>query len=187
MVYSPLFLDFLKELKLVEGGYSNNPKDAGGETNHGITVAVARKHGYEGSMRAMPYSVAQRIYYIDYWESLNLERIGKVSRDIALKLADIGVNCGVYRSGRWLQRALNVLNNPDRNGRKPWPDLATDGNIGPRTAQALETFLKIRKVEGELVLFRMLNALQGNHYITIAEPNTRNEEFVYGWFRTRIA
>ena len=29
----------------VEGGYVNNPADPGGETNHGVTVAVAREHG----------------------------------------------------------------------------------------------------------------------------------------------
>lgn len=30
----------------LEGGYSTNPKDKGGETNWGITEATARAHGY---------------------------------------------------------------------------------------------------------------------------------------------
>jgi lysozyme family protein len=33
-----------------EGGYSNNPNDAGGETCFGITEAVARAYGYTGEM-----------------------------------------------------------------------------------------------------------------------------------------
>lgn len=187
MVYSPLFLEFLSDLKLKEGGYSNNPKDKGGETMFGITIAVARRHGYTGPMRAMPYSFAQKVYFIDYWEKLNLEQIGMLSKDVALKMADIGVNCGVGRAGLWLQRCLNVLNNPNSRGVKPWPDLMVDSDVGPKTVAAFRSYLVQRKAEGEIVIFRMLNALQGHHYITIAEPNTRNEEFVYGWFKNRIS
>ena len=36
-----------------EGGYTNNPNDKGGETNFGITVAVARAFGYTGPMTSM--------------------------------------------------------------------------------------------------------------------------------------
>ena len=34
----------------VEGGYVNDPRDPGGETNHGITKAVAVDAGYLGAM-----------------------------------------------------------------------------------------------------------------------------------------
>lgn len=187
MEHSALFLEFLSKLKPVEGGYSNNPKDAGGETMHGITIAVARKHGYSGPMKLMPYSIAQSIYFEDYWQSLNLEIIGKLTPSVALKMGDIGVNCGVNRAGRWFQRCLNVLNNKDARGLKPWPDLAVDGDIGQRSINAYRAFVVKRKAEGELVFFRMLNNCQGNHYIETAEKLPQNEEFVYGWFRTRIA
>lgn len=52
----------------VEGGYSNNPADPGGETNHGVTVQVARDHGYTGSMRELPKETAQQIYVGSYVE-----------------------------------------------------------------------------------------------------------------------
>lgn len=32
----------INEIIRVEGGYVNDPRDSGGETNFGITVAVAR-------------------------------------------------------------------------------------------------------------------------------------------------
>jgi lysozyme family protein len=32
----------------VEGGYTNNPDDSGGETMWGVTIAVARRNGYTG-------------------------------------------------------------------------------------------------------------------------------------------
>ena len=50
----------------MEGGYVNDPKDPGGETNHGITVAVARDFGYAGPMKAMPQDVAANIYVTNY-------------------------------------------------------------------------------------------------------------------------
>ena len=42
-----------------EGGYSNNPKDPGGETMWGITARVARAAGYTGPMRDLPRDTAK--------------------------------------------------------------------------------------------------------------------------------
>ena len=38
----------------LEGGYSDNPADPGGKTNHGVTEQVARANGYQGDMKALP-------------------------------------------------------------------------------------------------------------------------------------
>ena len=51
-----------------EGGYVNNPKDPGGETNWGITIKTARENGYIGSMRYMKRDQAKEIYRKAYWE-----------------------------------------------------------------------------------------------------------------------
>ena len=53
-----------------EGGYVNHPADRGGPTNWGITIAVARHHGYTGDMRALSRQQAAAIYAADYWHSL---------------------------------------------------------------------------------------------------------------------
>ncbi|HUG46231.1 MAG TPA: glycosyl hydrolase 108 family protein, partial [Sphingomicrobium sp.] len=50
-----------------EGGYVNHPSDRGGPTNYGITEAVARAHGYQGSMRRLPREEAVAIYKRLYW------------------------------------------------------------------------------------------------------------------------
>ena len=50
-----------------EGGYVNHPADKGGPTCFGITEAVARAHGYSGSMRQLPRDEAAAIYRRLYW------------------------------------------------------------------------------------------------------------------------
>ena len=40
--------------------------------------------------------------------------------------------------------------------------------------------------EGEQVLVKALNCLQGERYIKLAEKRQKNESFVFGWLGTRI-
>jgi lysozyme family protein len=87
-----------------EGGYSNNPNDPGGETNWGITVAVARANGYTGAMQDMTMSYAKTIYAQAYW----LSAFDTLSYPVAFQLFDAAVNSGLSQAVRWLQRALGV-------------------------------------------------------------------------------
>lgn len=57
-----------------EGGYVNDPKDPGGETNWGITIHTARANGYTGSMRAMSRADAKTIYLKAFWQRYNCEQ-----------------------------------------------------------------------------------------------------------------
>jgi len=42
--------EIINQIIDVEGGYVNDPSGSGGETNFGITEAVARAYGYAGAM-----------------------------------------------------------------------------------------------------------------------------------------
>lgn len=165
-----------------EGGYANHPDDRGGETNWGVTVGVARRYGFTGSMRSMTRAQAVAIYRARYWVEPGYDRIAAVSERIAGELFDTGVNMGPSVASAMLQRALNALN---RRG-KDYADLKVDGDAGPATRAALATFLRNRGKEGEAVLLKALNALQGERYIDLAEKRQANESFVYGWLRTRV-
>ncbi len=167
---------------LREDGYSNDRRDSGGETNFGITLAVARAYGYAGSMRYMTSAQAKEIYYAAYWQYMKLDEIEKLMPALADELFDSGVNLGTGRAGTWLQRALNVFN----QNATVYKDITVDGNIGAMTIAALRAYLQGRARDGEAVLIRTLNSLQGAFYIELAEQREKDEAFVFGWMRTRV-
>lgn len=166
-----------------EGGYVFDPRDAGGETNWGITARVARANGYSGYMKNMSRAQAQAIYRSQYFIRPGFADIETISPNIAEELFDTGVNMGPGKASEFLQRSLNALNNEG----KDYADIAVDGDVGPGTIRALKAFLAKRGAEGDAVLQCALNCLQGERYIALAEGRGANEAFLYGWLRTRVA
>ena len=175
--------DTITALLTREGGYSNDPNDHGGETNWGVTVAVARAFGYTGSMEAMTQQVARDIYAQRYWHQPRFNEVAALSPTIAEELLDTGVNMGTGTAGKFLQRALNVLN----QGGKAFPDIAADGAVGNMTLAALKAFLTARGKAGEAVLLRMLNGQQSVRYIELAEARPTQEAFEFGWQANRVS
>jgi lysozyme family protein len=166
-----------------EGAYSDNKNDSGGKTRWGVTERVARRHGYRGEMRHLPKATAFDILANRYWDGLSLDEVAALSIPIAAEVADSAVNCGARRAAEWLQRSLNVFN---RNAAL-YSDIRVDGDIGPQTLQALRRYLQSRADDqGEWVLLRALNVLQGAHYLTLAERREKDEVFVFGWLKNRV-
>ncbi len=90
-----------KFVKVNEGGYVNDPNDAGGETNHGIS-----KRSYPNlDIKNLTASEAKEIYKRDYWNAFNLSAIR--SQAIATTIFDFIVNSGGYGATRIIQRVLN--------------------------------------------------------------------------------
>lgn len=174
--------EILEDVLAAEGGYSNNPSDAGGETNYGITVLVARANGYHGDMRYLPRELAKQIYTIQYWLTPKLDQVNNLSSSVAVEMFDTGVNAGVSFAVKALQDALNILN---RNG-ADYKDVVVDGNIGPATLLALGQYLAKRGKDGENVLVKVLNIIQGAHYISITKSRPANEAFLTGWIKNRV-
>jgi len=166
----------------LEGKYSNNPHDTGGETMWGITIAVAKDYGYTGTMREMPIETAKDIYRKRYWNKANLDEVAKMSDELAQKLFDIAVNMGVARAGIFLQTALNAFNKQETL----YADVVEDGDIGRNTIAALRAYYAKRGVIGEKVILRAANCLQGAFYIDISRTRKANEDFTFGWFANRI-
>ncbi len=163
---------------VVEGGYSNNPADPGGETNYGVTVAVARSQGYGGPMREMPKETAQQIYIGSYVEGPGFHRVVAISPAVGEKLVDAGVNAGTGRSARWFQRALNQLS----RGGADFPEVAVDGQIGAQTLAAYRALEGKRgRVKACELVLKLLDAQQGTHYMSLNQPT-----FIVGWADARL-
>lgn len=165
-----------------EGGYVNDPADLGGETMYGITATTAKANGYFGPMKNLPKETARQIYLKQYWFCPKFDQVETLSSPVAAELCDSGVNCGVSFAQKILQEALNLLN---RQG-TDYGDVAEDGSVGAATLAALASYLVKRGREGETVLVRTLNIMQGARYIEITKTRPANETFFFGWVLHRI-
>lgn len=162
-----------------EGGYVDHPADRGGPTKFGITEAVARAGGYHGQMQDLPESTARRIYTDRYFRAPGFDLVASYSTLLAVELTDTGVNMGPKTAIKFLQRCLNAFNND------PESDIVVDGIIGLGTLDALSHYLLRRGKDGEAVLVRAVDHLQGARYIELAELDKSQEAFTYGWIRAR--
>jgi lysozyme family protein len=174
-------------IRLEGSAYTNHPSDKGGPTKYGVTQRtlsqVLGRPASIAEVQNLSESMAREIYRRMYVVDPGFDAILTVMPKVAHELVDSGVNAGVGRASEWLQRSLNALN---RQG-KDYPDIKVDGDIGPVTMATLRRLIAIRGLTNtEIVLFRMLNALQGAHYIAIAEGRPQNEDFVFGWFLNRV-
>lgn len=98
-----------------EGGYVNDARDPGGETNFGIS-----KRSYPTvDIAGLTKEGAIAIYRRDYWDKLSL---GRLPPGVAMVTLDAAVNSGTSRAVQWLQRCV---------------DVKVDGVIGPMTIAAV--------------------------------------------------
>ncbi len=96
-----------------EGGYVNNPKDPGGETNWGVS-----KRTYpDVDIKNLTRDGAKDIYLRDFWKPITSVQ----SNAVIFQAFDFAVNSGIQTAIRKLQDAARV---------------ADDGHWGPLSAKA---------------------------------------------------
>lgn len=120
-----------------EGGLSNDPNDAGGATNMGITEGTLREAHARGlvghhDVRLLTRSEAATIYQAFYWAGV---RGDELPPPLDLVVFDVAVNSGVEAATKMLQRALNYLT-PEA------APIAEDGSRGPLTDARLRHVLQ---------------------------------------------
>jgi lysozyme family protein len=160
--------DFARALTIllsVEGGYSNDPDDAGGATNHGITQRIY--HAWRDTQRLPRQSVKEitdaevaDIYEEWYWVP---SRAGELPWPLAGIHFDCFANCRPEAARKQLQRALGVVD---------------DGVFGPRTLQAAQA-------AGRLECYRYLLERVW-HYRKLARQVPRQVKFLSGGWLGRL-
>jgi lysozyme family protein len=172
-----------------EGGYVDDPNDAGGETYRGISRKYnPRWSGWDliddmKNQSNFPRCLddddeldndVMEFYEQMYWDVNLLDEVD--SQAVASEMFDTGVNMGVSRAAKFLQEALNYLNRDERS----YDDLVVDGRIGPASLRALDYILS----QGdEDVLLIILNVLQGQHYLNYMKKSPTQEKYARGWLK----
>jgi len=152
--YSKVFEAAFRHLLELEGGYSDDPDDRGGQTKYGISK---RAHP-DVDIPNLTLGQAKAIYWQSYWCANHCD---KLSEPLALALFDGVVNHRAKVARKLLQLALSV--NPD-------------GILGPVTLSTAAS------ADCKRVIARYF-AGRANLYREIIAANSSQAKFAYGWFK----
>ena len=141
-----------------EGGYVNDPKDPGGETNFG----VAKRSHPDVDIKNLTKEGAIEIYKEHYWDKNKVESLSEDLRHIYF---DMCVNQGRGRAVKILQRAANAKG----------AGLKVDGGMGPMTIAAMDG-----------VELDRVRAYRVKYYADLVTRKPDLEKFYFGWFRRAL-
>ena len=96
------FEKFIKFILKAEGGYVNDPKDAGGETKYGISKRAFPQY----DIKNLTVDQAKQIYYNCYYKPCKADKIEPEL--LALQVFDFAVNAGISRAIKAIQRVAEV-------------------------------------------------------------------------------
>ena len=178
------------KMGLVEGLYSNDPDDSGGETVCGIARAfwpnwsgwplvdaAKRAAGFPGTLKGNPaLAVAvQGFYRTQFWDRFCLSELDQA---LAYELFEQGVNLGAGRMVEQLQKTLNTINYQYKFG----DDLTVDGAFGPKALH------RLRQAVGDgraRAIQYGVNGLQCAHYVALGLTAPGKRKFTSGWLSQR--
>ena len=143
-----------------EGGYVNDPKDPGGETNFGI----AKRSHPDVDIKNLTKEGAKEIYKEVYWDKNKVESLPEELWHIYF---DMCVNQGKSRAVKIIQRAVN-----GKGG-----SLTVDGGMGPMTIAAIGK----SKVELDRV-----RSYRVKYYADLVTRKPDLERFYFGWFKRAL-
>jgi lysozyme family protein len=148
-----------------EGGFVNDPDDAGGATNMGVTVSTFRQWNHEETenmqtsideLKAMSPDEAAEICKKEYWDEWQADEIENQS--VAEELVE-----WAWGSGKWgiiiPQRALR---------------LTADGIVGPMTINAVNN-------ADQEAFFNLVRDLKIKFLDNLVDNHPEDQKFLTGW------
>lgn len=143
-----------------EGGYVNHPKDPGGATNMGITIATLSEHlGRQASVedvQNISKQTVEKIYKERYWDEIKGDLLPK---NVDLVMFDLAVMAGPGRCAMIVQEMVGAK---------------ADGDIGPNTIKALNEYIKTFGAYTFIITFR-------GKKMAFMESLTTYKTFGKGW------
>lgn len=191
----------LKKTLDLEGAYSNDRNDTGGETVYGISrnnfpswegwkVVDQLKRLYGANTSEFKAALRNNAdlsehvrnwYKREFWNPFELDNL--INFPLAFEIFDQSVNLGRKQTTLLIQRACNALNYKNMFG----ADLSIDGIVGPNTRRRLQEIGNDSRYTE--CLRRALDGLQVNHYISLGlNTNSRSDyrKYMRGWLLNRI-
>jgi len=185
------FITSYQKTSILEGIYSNDPHDRGGETYKGISRKffpnwegwiILDSMNDKNKKNDQLQSLVTSFYHNEFWSFLKCE---KFEQAIADELFDTAVNQGKITAAKYLQKSLNLLNNNQRH----YKDILIDGKIGNVTINVYIRYMNTSSFPGRSkekninVLLKALNGLQFERYKDIVERSPDQEIYFYGWLQ----
>ena len=150
-----------------EGALTDDKRDMGEITNHGISLrfyrATVKPDANDADIRNLSVAEAEAIYKAQFWGK---SRYGELnSQLIATKMLDLAVNLGAHEANLCLQRAINNCCTPA---------ITLDGIIGVKT-------IDCANILDENVLYGYLIVEAGKVYQEILIAHPQDKPFAAGW------
>lgn len=153
------FEKVVKHLLQIEGGYSDDPLDNGGETKYGIS-----KRQYPHiNINALTEQQAIQIYYQDYWLAYQCDKLPPA---LGCFLFDSVVNHRPKTAVKFVQVAFRLI---------------ADGIVGPKTLGAVRTACASSDLTRRLLALCL--SYRADFYHDLVNEHPDQERFLIGWFK----
>lgn len=124
----------LAEILRHEGGWVDHPKDPGGATNRGVTLATLSdwlgRTATKAEVKALTVADVAPIYRERYWNAVKGDDL---PAGVDLMVFDLAVNSGPGRAAKFLQEVVGA---------------AVDGQIGPGTVAKVNALHPLAVIDG---------------------------------------
>lgn len=158
-----------------EGGFVNDPNDAGGATKYGICLKTYKQFHPQATIETiknLDLKEAKAFYHNRFWRVFHYDKIENT--DLAIKIFDASINMGASQAHKCLQRALNSVGF----------SLNDDGILGDETLQALN---RTAQPEWNFAILCAFRSEIAGFYRLLAAIKPQNQKFLKGWLKRAYA